>query len=58
VNPPKQVPTALNGFTLWNVILLLLMVVAYGFPVGQFFVLKTSVPAYELIRPTTGASMR
>jgi cytochrome c oxidase subunit I len=58
VNPPKTVPTALNGFTLWNVILLLLMVVAYGFPIGQFFVLKTSVPAYELIRPTTGASMR
>jgi cytochrome c oxidase subunit 1 len=48
LHPPKHVPAALNGFALWNVIVLALLVVAYGFPIGQFlFVLKPhSAPAY------------
>jgi cytochrome c oxidase subunit 1 len=50
VNPPKHVPASLNGFALWNAILLVLMVVAYGYPIGQFFILKSSVPAYEVTR--------
>src|SRR5229473_2047226 len=40
VNPPRQVPPSLNGFALWNVVVLVLMVVAYGYPIGQFFFLK------------------
>ncbi len=49
VNPPVRVPPALNGFALWNAILLVLMVVAYGYPIGQFFFLKQhSVPAVEV----------
>jgi cytochrome c oxidase subunit I len=46
VNPPHQVPSSLNGFALWNTIVLVLMVVSYGYPIGQFFFLKPhSVPA-------------
>jgi cytochrome c oxidase subunit I len=49
VNPPVRVPPALNGFALWNAIVLVLMVVAYGYPIGQFFFLKQhSVPAVEV----------
>ena len=50
VNPPVRVPVALNGFALWNVILLMFMIVEYGYPIGQFFVLKSSVPAFEMTR--------
>src|SRR5262245_22057123 len=50
VNPPVGVPAALNGFALWNAILLMFMVVEYGYPVGQFFFLKSSVPVYEVTR--------
>jgi cytochrome c oxidase subunit 1 len=54
VHPPAHVPAALNGFGLWNAVLLALMIAAYGYPIGQFlFVLKPhSVPAYEVTRPT------
>jgi cytochrome c oxidase subunit 1 len=46
VNPPVRVPSSLNGFGLWNAIVLVLMIVAYGYPIGQFFFLKLhSVPA-------------
>jgi cytochrome c oxidase subunit I len=46
VNPPVEVPPALNGFGLWNAIVVVLMVLAYGYPIGQFFLLKQhSVPA-------------
>jgi cytochrome c oxidase subunit I len=38
VNPPRHVPAALNGFGLWNVLLLVLMLVAYGYPVAQFVI--------------------
>jgi cytochrome c oxidase subunit 1 len=58
VNPPKHVPASLNGFALWNAILLVLMVAAYGYPIGQFFFLKSSVPAYEVTRQITGAGVR
>jgi cytochrome c oxidase subunit 1 len=40
------VPPALNGFGLWTAIVLVLMVLTYGSPIGQFFFLKPhSVPA-------------
>jgi len=48
VNPPRQVPASLNGFALWNAVLAVMMVVTYGYPIGQFFFLKShSVPAVE-----------
>jgi cytochrome c oxidase subunit 1 len=55
VNPPVRVPASLNGFALWNAIVLVLMLVAYGYPIGQFFFLKSSVPAYEVTRQFVGA---
>jgi cytochrome c oxidase subunit I len=58
VNPPKYVPASLNGFALWNAIVLVLMVVAYGYPIGQFFVLKSSVPAYEMTPQKISAEVR
>jgi cytochrome c oxidase subunit 1 len=38
VHPPQRVPAALNGFGLWNVLVLVLMVMAYGFPIAQFLI--------------------
>jgi cytochrome c oxidase subunit 1 len=54
INPPARVPASLNGFALWNAIVLVLMLVAYGYPIGQFFILKSSVPAYEVTRQFVG----
>jgi len=38
VHPPRRLPAALNGFALWNVLLLVLMALAYGFPLAQFVI--------------------
>lgn len=35
-HPPKRVPSVLNGFTLWNILVAVLMLAAYGFPIAQF----------------------
>jgi cytochrome c oxidase subunit 1 len=53
VHPPVRVARALNGFALWNAMVLVLMLAAYGYPIGQFlFVLKPhSAPAYNVTRP-------
>jgi cytochrome c oxidase subunit I len=54
VNPPTHVPASLNDFALWNMIVLVLMAVAYGYPVGQFFFLKQhSVPAVAVTSQST-----
>jgi len=54
VNPPASVPASLNGFALWNAILLVLMVVAYGYPIGQFYFLKSyAVSAYDMSSQST-----
>ncbi|MGD9738787.1 MAG: cbb3-type cytochrome c oxidase subunit I [Bauldia sp.] len=46
VHPPRRnLPRALNGFGLWNALLLFLMVVAYAYPIAQFFFLD-SYPAH------------
>lgn len=37
VHPPGRVPAALNGFALWNVLVAVLMLAAYGWPIAQFF---------------------
>jgi cytochrome c oxidase subunit 1 len=58
VNPPIKVPRALNGLALWNVLLLMFMIVEYGYPIGQFFVLRTSVPAYEVAPQPTALGVR
>src|SRR5467141_2525101 len=58
VNPPTHVPASLNGFALWNAIVLVLMVAAYGYPIGQFLILKSSVPAYEVTRQSLTTGMR
>jgi cytochrome c oxidase subunit I len=38
VHPPHHVPSVLNGFRAWNVAVLVLMVVAYAWPIAQFLV--------------------
>ena len=38
MHPPQQVPAALNGFGLWNVLVLVLMLLAYGYPLAQFVI--------------------
>jgi cytochrome c oxidase subunit 1 len=59
VNPPREVPAALNGFALWNSVLLVIMVVAYGYPIGQFFFLKAhSVPAIEVTGQAAAMGVR
>ena len=58
VNPPVQVPGALNGFALWNAILFMFMIVEYGYPIGQFFALKSSVPVYEMTRHSETADVQ
>jgi cytochrome c oxidase subunit 1 len=51
VNPPESVPRLLNGFGFWNVILLLLVLISYGYPIGQFFFLHgQDSPGYSLTR--------
>ena len=36
LNPPGRIPPALNGFGLWNVLVLVLMAAAYAWPIAQF----------------------
>jgi cytochrome c oxidase subunit 1 len=38
VDPPLRLPAALNGFGLWNVLVLVSMLLAYGYPIAQFVV--------------------
>jgi cytochrome c oxidase subunit I len=38
LHPPGRIPAALNGFALWNVLLLVLMAAAYAWPIAQFIV--------------------
>jgi len=55
VIPPVRVPPALNGFALWNAIVAVLMLIAYGYPIGQFFFMKQhSVPAVAIVSQSAG----
>ena len=38
LHPVERVPASLNGFALWNVLVLVLMLAAYGWPIAQFIV--------------------
>ena len=58
LNPPRHVPASLNGFALWNAVLAFLMIAFYGYPIGQFFFLKSSAPPYEVIRQSSNAEPR
>ena len=40
VHPPTRVPAVLNGFGLWNALVLFLMVASYGWPIAQAFVIQ------------------
>ncbi len=40
LHPPGRLPASLNGFTLWNVLVLLLMTAAYAVPIAQSFILN------------------
>ena len=54
VNPPQHVPEALNGFGLWNAIVAVLMLASYGYPIGQFFFMKShEVPAVQMTAPAS-----
>jgi cytochrome c oxidase subunit I len=56
VNPPLRLPPALNGFSLWNAIVAVLMLLAYGYPIGQFFFMKQhSVPAVAVTGPSVSS---
>ncbi len=49
VNPSATVHPLLNGFVFWNVLLLALMLISYGYPIGQFFFLHNQdAPAHSL----------
>jgi cytochrome c oxidase subunit 1 len=45
-----RVPAALNGFGLWNVLVLVLMVLAYGFPLAQFVVAPSPAAIVHRVR--------
>jgi cytochrome c oxidase subunit 1 len=38
-HPPARVPAMFNGFGLWNVVVFVLMLCAYGYPIAQSFIL-------------------
>jgi cytochrome c oxidase subunit 1 len=44
LQPAGPIPGWLNGFTLWNVLILALMLLSYGYPIAQFFLMKTYDP--------------
>ena len=39
VHPPARVPAMFNGFAMWNVVVFVLMLCAYGYPIAQSFIL-------------------
>jgi len=41
IHPVKDLPAYLNGFGLWNVIIALFMLIAFGYPILQFFMMET-----------------
>jgi cytochrome c oxidase subunit 1 len=55
----SPIAPALNGFALWNSIVLALMLAAYGYPIAQFlFVLPPhSAPAVDATRPAAQAEV-
>lgn len=54
VHPPRRIPSALNGFALWNWMVLGLMIIAYAYPIAQFFIIN---PTPALVQRVDGASL-
>ena len=51
INPPPTVLPLLNGLGFWNLILFALLLISYGYPIGQFFFLRgQDSPGYSLTR--------
>ena len=49
VNPPTSVPKLLNGFAFWNIVLVSLLLIAYGYPIGQLIATHVqNAPGYSL----------
>ena len=40
VHMPSRLPSSLNGFALWNCLVAFLMLVAYAYPIAEFFIFK------------------
>lgn len=49
VHPPRRVPKVLNGFATWNYLVLFLMVVAYAYPIAQFFFIDTQPVQVQIV---------
>jgi len=45
LHPVGRLPDVLNGFRVWNGVILLLMIVSFGYPILQFFLLQTHNPS-------------
>ena len=41
LHPATHVPSLLNNFGLWNLLILALMIANFGYPIAQFFLVKT-----------------
>jgi cytochrome c oxidase subunit 1 len=45
LHPVVRLPALLNGFSLWNRVILVLMLASFGYPIAQFFLLHTYSPS-------------
>jgi len=50
VHPPRRVPAALNGFGLWNALVVVLMLFAYGYPIAQFVIAPSPAAIVHRVR--------
>lgn len=51
INPPRAVAPLLNGLGFWNAILFALLLISYGYPLGQFYFMHNeSSPGFSLTR--------
>ncbi len=41
IHPVLSLPASLNNFAIWNWIILIYIVVSYGYPIAQFFMMPT-----------------
>ena len=39
--PPVRLPAILNGFAFWNILIFFYIAASYGYPIAQFFMIKT-----------------
>jgi cytochrome c oxidase subunit 1 len=44
LHPVVNLPSMLNGFSLWNRVILVLMIVSFAYPIGQFFFMDSHSP--------------